>query len=128
MALPPEVEIALRILQVTGLVLPVVFIALRPFYDPTNDQSERQRSSGSGLTFEDGEIKFDFAPLAVRSGVVVVSLFGLAAVAACIKVILFLGGISFAAIALVLLAAGIIALGVLFFLIRARFRGTADAV
>jgi protein-S-isoprenylcysteine O-methyltransferase Ste14 len=128
MTLQPEIQIALRILQIIGLVLPIVFVALRPFYSPNldvQDLRERQNiadSGKSGLIYN-----LDLAPTVVKFGVGVIVVFALSASLAGLRVAWFLRGSWVVAFATVLLTIGLVSLSVMFYLLRDRLRKSTGA-
>jgi hypothetical protein len=128
MTLPPDVNVALSVLQVTGLVLPVVFIALRPFYTPSDDGSpDDVPEIPHDFELADGP-GYDAAPLVIKVGVVVAGLLVTAAVLAGARVAWYVLGSWLTVAAVVALSLGITTLGVLLYLIRRRFLGEIEAV
>lgn len=73
MALPQTDQFALALLQVTGLILPIVFIALQPFYRRIASKSREGNLSRSEYQELDQEEirEVDSAPPAVRIGLLI---------------------------------------------------------
>jgi hypothetical protein len=124
MALPDDVQIALTLLQVTGLVLPIVFIALRPFYAPGSKREvlrEEQQTRQTGDVVEGGLLNLDLTPRSIRFGSWVVGFLAAAAFIAGLRIIRYAFGSWLVLVAAACLVAGIVSLAVLFRIIQGRF-------
>lgn len=129
MAAPPaDVQVALTILQAVGLLIPVVFIALRPFYsDPEPDDEElaeqikaRVLNPESSFSSSD-DAQVDSLPDMLRYGLVAVGVFGLAGVFSGVRVILWAVDSWLIVAAMGCLVAGLFALGGVLYHLRQEF-------
>lgn len=138
MPLNSSVEIALSLLQVTGLLLPIVFIALQPFYEqvvqssgvkggqqPTNGEQFERVSSDEG-DFE--ALVFDSPPRVIYAGAAVIGFLLLSTIFAVIRILLALTGDWLIIMSVSCLLFGLVGLGVLYYFIRAEFRIVIEGV
>ncbi|MDS0280360.1 hypothetical protein NDI85_21475 [Halomicroarcula sp. S1AR25-4] len=139
MQLSPDVQIALSLLQVTGLLLPIVFIALQPFYETvikTDERGRRNRSLNSenvkrveankeGLS---EHLVFDDSPRAIYAGAAVIGCLLLSTIFAVLQILRSLTTNWLLAMSALFLLFGLLSLGVLYYLIRTEFKSVVDAV
>jgi len=133
MAAPPaDVQVALTILQAVGLLIPVVFLGLRPFF--TSETRETREVSLESATEDDSGpsrrifLKFDDAPRVVRIALPVVGVLALAGILAGVHVFLWALGSWLLAAAAACLVMGIVGLGAVFYSIRQEFVSEPEGV
>lgn len=127
MALPTDVEVALSLLQIIGLLIPVIFFAIQPYVSKESSLEGKQRWKTVVRT-EIPLIDVDSVPDVMIGGLAVIAMLGLAAVFAAVRVILYLAGSWFVTASVVLLILGVLGLCLLAYLIRLEFKSDVEGV
>jgi len=115
MPLSASVQVALSILQIIGLLIPVVFLSLRSYFPEQLSDNPPLRTDGNG----DIEVEeIDAAPQIIRLGWVVVGSLAAAGLFAAIRVLISVIGSWLVVVSTAFLALGLLALALIFYEIR----------
>lgn len=112
MTLPESIQVSLGVLQTVGLLIPVTYLALRPYFP--------ERLPDEGLTTSAGERyhKIDVAPQVMRWGAYAVGLLAFSGFFAAMWVLIYTLESWLVALSVLFLAAGLLMLALIFFKIR----------
>ncbi|MDS0261861.1 hypothetical protein NDI56_20870 [Haloarcula sp. S1CR25-12] len=139
MPLSSSVQIALSLLQVTGLLLPIVFIALQPFYEQVvqaggvgpGSQHPTPKKFDLFPSDEDGSpdsLVSDNPPRVIYAGAAVIGFLLLSTIFAVLRILLALTDDWLVILSASCLLFGLAGLGVLYYFIRTEYRTVLDAV
>lgn len=121
MPLDQDVQLAAALLQATGLILPVVFIALRPYYaDELNNSDNVIRRKGRPDETEVEKRVHDNTPTVVHAGLYAVGLFAVSTLLSSARLALATNDLLIRG-AVLTLWVGIVMLVLVFALIRTEF-------
>lgn len=119
---PADVSVALTIIQVVGLLLPIVFISLQPFYRPIAEKVvERQQHQPQDESQETVTWERDEAPDVIVYGIPIAVLFALSALFAGLKIFIWAIDSPLVALSLLLLVSGVAMVSYLFYKVRKSF-------
>ena len=128
MPLPTDVEVALALLQILGLLIPVAFVILQPLL---TRQGDGEYSETKEVDAPKGRRRFmvvDRTPPLVYGALFVISVLGLAAIAVSVRIAEFVWGSWLITSGVLLLLLGLGALVGMVWLIREEFRSKVEGV
>ena len=126
MVLPTDIKVALTLLQIIGLLIPVIFVAIRPF--ASQDSARDANQQWKTLRRQVPMIDADSVPDVVVGGLAVTAALGVAAILAATRVLQYLWGSWLITGSVLFLIVGILGLGGLVYLIRLEFKANIEVV
>jgi len=119
---PADVQVALSILQIVGLLIPVIFVALRPYFESAVGQdSGGLRNRKEDVEFSDGSMTIDRTPAAMKLGLAAIVLLASSAIFAGWRVLLWASNSLIVSVSVLTMGLGILCLVVLIFILRLEF-------
>lgn len=123
MPLPADIQVALSLLQILGLLIPVVFVVLQPLLAPGESVAEEKQEATivSGIGMSEASMEVVRTPTLIHGGIAVITCLALAAIAVSIRLTQFVWGSWFITAGVGLLMVGVVGLVVMVYLIRREF-------